>query len=347
MAGDERDDAGVGSASRSAPASPWAGPQATKTTAGDDALLAVTLPSIAAPRGGGAIRSIGETFRANAVTGTGALSVPLPLSPSRAASGPKLALGYDSGQGQGPFGIGWSVDVPSITRRTDKGLPQYRDADESDEFVLSGAEVLVPALLPDGLDARRARRRQLPRRSATGRASKAPSRASSGAPTGPPARSTGARSPRTTSRASSAGRPRRGSPIRKSRSASSPGSSRRRSTIAATSPGSNTRRRTRPTFRAPSVEEKTRIADAPSFVNLHPKRIHYGNRAARSATTTDPTCADLSALSWLFEVVFDYGEHDARRRRPTRSSPGRAGRIRSRPSARRSTCAPIASAAAC
>ncbi len=39
--------------------------------------------------------------------------------------------------------------MPSITRRTDKGLPQYRDCEESDIFVLSGAEDLVPALLRD------------------------------------------------------------------------------------------------------------------------------------------------------------------------------------------------------
>src|SRR5262249_5839231 len=43
-----------------------------------DALLSVTLPTIAAPKGGCAIRGIGETFRANPVTGTGSLAVPLP-----------------------------------------------------------------------------------------------------------------------------------------------------------------------------------------------------------------------------------------------------------------------------
>src|SRR5262249_60271250 len=114
------------------------------------ALPSVTLPTAPAPKGGGAIRGIGETFRATLVTGTGSLAVPLPLSPGRAGTGPKLVLAYDSGQGQGPFGMGWSVDIPAITRRTDKGLPQYRDADTSDEFVLSGAEVLVPALLQSG-----------------------------------------------------------------------------------------------------------------------------------------------------------------------------------------------------
>src|SRR5436190_8847935 len=110
-----------------------------------DALSSVALPTITAPRGGGAIRSIGETFRAALVTGTGSLAIPVPLSPSRAGNRPQLTLAYDSGQGQGTFGIGWSIDLPSISRRTDKGLPRYMDAEESDEFVLSGAEVLVPA----------------------------------------------------------------------------------------------------------------------------------------------------------------------------------------------------------
>ncbi|WP_366836081.1 SpvB/TcaC N-terminal domain-containing protein [Nitrosomonas sp.] len=39
---------------------------------------------------------------------------------------------------------------PAITRKTDKGLPRYNDADESDVFILSGAEDLVPVLNPDG-----------------------------------------------------------------------------------------------------------------------------------------------------------------------------------------------------
>jgi hypothetical protein len=108
-------------------------------------------PQIALPKGGGAIRGIDEKFSANPVTGTGSLSVALPLSPGRSGFGPKLSLNYDSGNGNGIFGMGWSVSMPSITRRTDKGLPQYRDNDESDIFVLSGAEDLVP-VLRDGCD---------------------------------------------------------------------------------------------------------------------------------------------------------------------------------------------------
>ncbi|WP_068923245.1 SpvB/TcaC N-terminal domain-containing protein [Planobispora rosea] len=104
-------------------------------------------PSVQVPRGGGAIRGIGEKFAANPVTGTGSLSVPVATSPGRSDFGPRLSLAYDSGAGNGPFGFGWSLSLPSITRKTDKGLPLYRDAADSDVFVLSGAEDLVPVLV--------------------------------------------------------------------------------------------------------------------------------------------------------------------------------------------------------
>ena len=104
-------------------------------------------PSISLPKGGGAIRGIGEKFAANPVTGTGSMTVPIAVSPGRSGFGPQLSLSYDSGAGNGPFGFGWSLSLPSITRKTDKGLPKYADADESDVFVLSGAEDLVPVLV--------------------------------------------------------------------------------------------------------------------------------------------------------------------------------------------------------
>jgi len=104
-------------------------------------------PSISLPKGGGAIRGIGEKFAANPVTGTGSMTVPIAVSPGRSGFGPQLSLSYDSGSGNGPFGLGWNLSLPSITRKTDKGLPKYQDADNSDEFILSGAEDLVPVLV--------------------------------------------------------------------------------------------------------------------------------------------------------------------------------------------------------
>src|SRR5215831_9084129 len=107
-------------------------------------------PIVSLPKGGGAIKGIGEKFAANPVTGTGSLSIPLPLSPGRSGFTPALSLSYDSGAGNGPYGFGWNVGYPSITRRTDRGLPKYLDHEESDVYILSGAEDLVPVVMPDG-----------------------------------------------------------------------------------------------------------------------------------------------------------------------------------------------------
>jgi len=111
-----------------------------------------TLPAISLPKGGGAIRGIGEKFGANPVTGTASVSIPIFTSPGRSGFGPSLSLSYDSGSGNSPFGFGWNLSIPSITRKTDKGLPLYRDGSEeedSDVFILSGSEDLVPLLKQD------------------------------------------------------------------------------------------------------------------------------------------------------------------------------------------------------
>lgn len=100
------------------------------------------------PKGGGALRGIGEKLSVNPATGTASLAVPLPLTPAREGMTPALSLAYGSGGGLGPFGMGWAIDVPRIGRSTEKGLPRYRDGE--DIFQLSGAEDLVPARRFDG-----------------------------------------------------------------------------------------------------------------------------------------------------------------------------------------------------
>ena len=65
----------------------------------------VQAPVVSLPKGGGAIRGIGEKFAANPVTGTGSLTVPIATSPGRSGFGPQLSLTYDSGSGNGPFGF--------------------------------------------------------------------------------------------------------------------------------------------------------------------------------------------------------------------------------------------------
>src|SRR5215831_8695765 len=63
------------------------------------------LPAINLPKGGGAIRGMGEKFATNLATGSGSMRVPLPLSAGRNRFGPELSLAYDSGNGNGVFGF--------------------------------------------------------------------------------------------------------------------------------------------------------------------------------------------------------------------------------------------------
>ncbi len=123
-------------------------PQERRATLGDT--FEYALPTISLPRGGGAIRGMGEKFACNPATGTGSVSIPILSSSGRGGMGPSLGLQYDSGGGNGLFGIGWSLAPGAVTRKTDRGIPQYRDAEESDVFMLGGAEDLVPVRHADG-----------------------------------------------------------------------------------------------------------------------------------------------------------------------------------------------------
>ncbi len=107
----------------------------------------VSAPTLALQKGGGAIQGMGEKFSANPAFGTSSMTVPFATSPGRSGFGPQLALSYDSGNGNSPFGFGWSLSLPSITRKTARGLPKYQDTMESDVFILSGSEDLVPLLI--------------------------------------------------------------------------------------------------------------------------------------------------------------------------------------------------------
>src|SRR5271155_4171942 len=88
-------------------------------TSPQPSVTADLLPSVVAPKGGGAIKGLDETFTVNAATGTGSAAVKLPLSAGRSGFTPALSLQYDSASGNGPFGFGWSLPVPAITRKTD------------------------------------------------------------------------------------------------------------------------------------------------------------------------------------------------------------------------------------
>jgi RHS repeat-associated protein len=95
---------------------------------------------ISLPQGGGALNGIGEKFAPDLQTGTGNHTLTIDLPSGRNGLQPKVNLLYSTGNGNGPFGLGWSLNIPGVTRRT-KGVPRYEG---QDIFILSGAEDLVP-----------------------------------------------------------------------------------------------------------------------------------------------------------------------------------------------------------
>ena len=98
--------------------------------------------TISLPKGGGALSGIGEKFSPDLHTGTGNFSVPIALPPGRNGFQPQLTLAYSTGNGNGPFGLGWSLSAPGVSRLTSKGVPCYQE--DKDIYVLSGTEDLVP-----------------------------------------------------------------------------------------------------------------------------------------------------------------------------------------------------------
>lgn len=106
--------------------------------------LRLNPPSL--PAGGGAISGLKGNIAAAGPDGAATLTIPLPVSAGRGYA-PSLSLGYHSRAGNGPFGIGWHITLPSIRRRANKGAPVY---DDHDEFIGPDGEVLVPVLNTGG-----------------------------------------------------------------------------------------------------------------------------------------------------------------------------------------------------
>ncbi len=108
---------------------------------------AIASQAISLPKGSGTVEGMGESFSAQLSTGVATFSVPFHLPKARGGAQPELGLSYNSGDGFGDAGMGWSVGAPSINRQTDRGTPGYDDrADwhaEQDHFRFGSTE-LVP-----------------------------------------------------------------------------------------------------------------------------------------------------------------------------------------------------------
>jgi hypothetical protein len=96
---------------------------------------------ISVPQGGSAVKGMGEKFTPDIHTGPGNFSVPISPPSGRNGLQPQLSLGFSTGNGNNPFGLGWSLRISGVFRLASKGVPRNRD--DSDIFVLSGAEDLI------------------------------------------------------------------------------------------------------------------------------------------------------------------------------------------------------------
>lgn len=90
------------------------------------------------PSGGGALRGISEPFKSQPFSGGGGFSIPFGTPDARGVA-PGITLAYSSGAGNGLFGLGFSVGMDSVMRKTSTGIPRY---DDTDVFLLGGGELL-------------------------------------------------------------------------------------------------------------------------------------------------------------------------------------------------------------
>jgi hypothetical protein len=106
----------------------------------------VAVTELSLPRGSGTLAGMNGSLGTIGPDGAAALSLPLPASPGRGYA-PGLTLSYHSGGGNGAFGLGWSLGVLSVRRRTDR-TPRYDDDAQgrpvSDSFIGPDGEALVP-----------------------------------------------------------------------------------------------------------------------------------------------------------------------------------------------------------
>ena len=108
-------------------------PVATAQTGVDD-------DRISLPEGPGSLEGVGENVEVDPNMALMRWNIPIITPKGFAGMTPELSLSYASGNGGGPFGIGWSMSTPTIERMTSRGTPRY---DVDDFFAADGGDELV------------------------------------------------------------------------------------------------------------------------------------------------------------------------------------------------------------
>lgn len=127
----------------------------TLTTLTDSGRLAIAFIGSSATASGNAASQLGQiaestsavqSFQTDLFTGRAQTSVPIFVPPGRKNIQPSLSLNYSSSAGNGPLGMGWSLDLGFIQRDTKRGVPKY---DSADKFIFAYQGVSSELVLVD------------------------------------------------------------------------------------------------------------------------------------------------------------------------------------------------------
>lgn len=103
------------------------------------------LPQISLPKVAEDITGLGESLRCDPFSGASVLTVPIFTTECRNFF-PQLALSYSSNSGNGPYGLGFSIALASISRQTQRFIPKY----EANDIFISSEDELLVLKLDDG-----------------------------------------------------------------------------------------------------------------------------------------------------------------------------------------------------
>jgi len=75
-------------------------------------------------------------------SGTANMSYPIQIPAGRQGMQPQLAITYNSEGGNGWLGVGWGMNIPSISVETRWGVPHYYPNLESESYLVNGEQIL-------------------------------------------------------------------------------------------------------------------------------------------------------------------------------------------------------------
>ena len=76
-------------------------------------------------------------------SGSASLTYPIVIPPGRHGLQPDVSLHYNSDNGNGILGVGWSIPTPAVTIDTRWGVPRYSPMEETEAYLVNGEQVVM------------------------------------------------------------------------------------------------------------------------------------------------------------------------------------------------------------